>query len=162
MKYFTSNLWIKINSIDKNERNLAELQWDENDLKYSEYFKEIDKLLPQRFIKIYLKNYGFHDYIINNINIKTVKKKQKPTLMIELEISNFKKSFTILYQYVKKCNLNLSDITDWFFKEMRWGYSEFELLDSGLIKQNISCDFNSELEVEFKNVIIKTNKISEI
>ncbi|WFR55919.1 hypothetical protein QA584_20185 [Anaerocolumna sp. AGMB13025] len=158
MKYFTSDLWIKLNSYDENERKLAEIQWDANNRKYSEYFSEIERLLPQKFIKTYLKNYGFHDYKINSINIKAEKKKQKSTLTIIVEIENYKKSFSIIYQDVNHCNVDMSDVTNCFWGEINWGYSEFELLDSGLIKQNISCDINSEIEIEFKKVIIKSKK----
>jgi hypothetical protein len=45
--------------------------------------------------------------------------------------------------------------------EMNWGYTEFELLEYELYKQNILCDFDSEIEIEFKNITIKSNKVIE-
>ena len=70
MKYFTSDLWIKLNSSDEKERISAEKLWDENNKIYNDYFTQSEKLLPKRFIQLYIKHYGFHDYLIKYINMK--------------------------------------------------------------------------------------------
>ena len=61
MKYFTSDLWSKINSTEEHEREIADKQWQENGELYAEYFAGIKEKLPVNFLKIYNKCYGFHD-----------------------------------------------------------------------------------------------------
>lgn len=47
MKYFTDELWRKINSRDKSERDAALREWENNDKVYQAYLKKISKKIPR-------------------------------------------------------------------------------------------------------------------
>jgi hypothetical protein len=157
MKYFTSDLWIKINSNNKNERNLAEEQWDKNDSIYTAYFSEIKNKLPVNFLNTYFDCQGFHDYIIKDIYISNQEKQKDSLISLTINVGNPKKSFSIIYQGVEKYNIFVPGTCNWMNSRMSWGYTEFELLSNGLFKQNILCDMDSEIEIVFKNVEVKNN-----
>ena len=64
MRYFTKELWSRINDHDKNIRKNAEKEWNANSSAYQQQFAELRKHLPRGFIKGYLSRNGLHDYII--------------------------------------------------------------------------------------------------
>lgn len=47
MKYYTDELWIKLNSHNKAERAAAELEWESNAKKYAAYLHMIEKEIPR-------------------------------------------------------------------------------------------------------------------
>lgn len=155
MKYYTSNLLRKINSGNIIERNLAENQWDKNCQSYDNYFNLIKEKLPQRFIKAFYKYHGFHDFVIKNISILNGKKVKGSKVSIILVIENHESSFTIKYVGVTKFLINIADINNCMCGDINWWYSEFEMTDSELFRQNILCDFDSEVEIEFKKLVFK-------
>jgi hypothetical protein len=59
MRYFTDDLWSKINSTSQKERDEAIFEWNINDKEYS-----------KKFLKTYLFNHGFHDFELKNIELK--------------------------------------------------------------------------------------------
>jgi hypothetical protein len=158
MIYYTSDLIIKINSNNQTERKSAENEWKKNDELYNKYFSEIIDKLPQKFIKLYLKYRGFHDYLIKSINIINGKKNRESKISIVINIENQDNSFSIKFVGVKRYKISVPDLNNLMCGEMNWGYTEFELLEYELYKQNILCDFDSEIEIEFKNIVIKNNK----
>lgn len=157
MKYFTSDLWIKINSSNSNERDLAEEQWDKNDSIYAAYFSEIKNKIPVIFLNTYLDCQGFHDYIIKDIHISNHKKQKGSPISLTINVGNTKKSFSIIYQGVERYNIFIPGTSNWMNSNMCWGYTEFELLNDGLFKQNTLCDMDSEIEIVFKNIEVKNN-----
>ena len=58
-----------MNNEDEKEKIEAEKQWSENANKYLEIFKEIKKRLPKKFLDVFIKKHGFHDYKVKSINI---------------------------------------------------------------------------------------------
>ena len=121
---------------------------------YKDYFEDIKKLLPKRLIKTFLKYNGFHDYIIKSITISSLKRKQKSIHCIVINIENYKNSFMLTYHGVKNYNISVPNVDNWIFSEMCWGYTEFSITENCLIRQNILCDINSEIEIECNNIII--------
>ncbi len=157
MRYYTSDLMIKINSSDQAVRELAENEWKQNDELYNKYFSEIIDKLPQKFIKIYLKYHGFHDYLIKHINIISGKKNQGSKITIFINVENQENSFTIKFLGVKRYQITMPDFNHLMCGEMNCGYTEFELLGTDLFKLNLLCDFDYEIEIEFKKITIKSN-----
>jgi hypothetical protein len=157
MKYYTSDLWIKNNSCNRNERELAEEQWDKNDSIYAAYFSEIKNKLPENFLNTYFNCKGFHDYIIKSIYINNDEKQYKSLISLTINIGNLKNSFSIIYQGVEKYNIFVPGTCNWMNSNMSWGYTEFELLNDGLFKQNTLCDMDSEIEIVFRNVEVNNN-----
>lgn len=100
---------------------------------------------------------GFHDYIIKDIYISNHEEQQDSPISITINIGNSKKSFSIVYQGVEKYNIYLPGTCNWMSSNMRWGYTEFELLNDGLYKQNTLCDMDSEIEIVFKHVKVKND-----
>lgn len=157
MKYFTSDLWKKMNSFSKIERDLAEEQCEKNDLTYAAYFSKIKNKLPVNFLNTFIDCHGFHDYNIKSINISNEEKQKDSPISLTINVGNSKKSFSIIYQGVEKYNIFIPGTSNWMNSNMRWGYTEFELLNDGLFKQNTLCDMDSEIEIVFKNVEVKNN-----
>jgi hypothetical protein len=58
MKYYTDELWTKMNSESPEERLKAEQQWAINDDEYMKLFQTVKKRLTKKFIKIYKKEHS--------------------------------------------------------------------------------------------------------
>ena len=54
MKYYTDELWTKVNSESAEERLKAEEQWDKNAEEYTKIFQNTKKRLTKSFMNIYL------------------------------------------------------------------------------------------------------------
>lgn len=98
---------------------------------------------------------AFHDFVIKNISILNGKKVEESKISIILVIENHESSFTIKYVGVTKFLINIPDINNCMCGDINWWYSEFEMTDSELFRQNILCDFDSEVEIEFKKLVFK-------
>lgn len=61
MKYFTYDLWCRINSESTLERQQADMEWDRNREAYGKIFETVKPRLTKRFLKMYQDAHGFHD-----------------------------------------------------------------------------------------------------
>lgn len=66
MKYFKADLWRGYNSDIKEEFDEAKAQWDWNNKEYARIFEKVKERLPKGFLKIYIREHGFHDYHLKN------------------------------------------------------------------------------------------------
>ena len=64
MIYFKKELWQKMQELNNESVNDI---WCNNINEYNSKFLNIKKKLPSKFIKIFEKENGFHDYIISDI-----------------------------------------------------------------------------------------------
>ena len=64
MRYFTKELWSKINDNDESIRIQAEKEWNTNSLIYQQQFMDVRKYLSRGFVKSYLSRNGLHDYTV--------------------------------------------------------------------------------------------------
>ena len=157
MKYFTSDLWLKIQN--STTRKDAEMRWDKNDKIYEKEFKNIRKQLPTMFLNIFDKECGFHDFVVEEINIKKIEKKTVvSSIDICIKIKNGNKCYDIILKSVETYRINIVDRSYCICGNLSWGYSEFEILKDGNIKLSLLCDVVNEFEFTFRKIQIKKCK----
>ncbi|MEG1255469.1 hypothetical protein [Clostridium sp.] len=69
MKYFKSELWRGYNSNIKEEFEETKVQWEKNNKEYASIFEKVKQRLPKAFLKIYMREYGFHDFHLKNLKV---------------------------------------------------------------------------------------------
>ncbi|NLJ19626.1 MAG: hypothetical protein GX429_00630 [Bacteroidales bacterium] len=157
MKYFTNKLWQQLNDENNDIRIEAEKQWNDNANLYSKVYNEVKSKLPKKFIIIYEKEHGFHDWQIKNINIIQSDTKTK-TINIEIAITNSSKSYIISYKKIKivKIGYQYDNLIERGFDD--WGYSEFLPFDDESISNEILFASGVSIFICFKKIYIKRLK----
>lgn len=147
MRYYTSDLWLKLNSPEKDEREQAEQQWYINSAKYDNVFKQITPRLPVAFLEYYKKAYGFHDCKILSIFVNEGRNAQ---VIIDIEVNT--EIFHLQLNQVDKSIISIVDKSSCIANELQWGYAEFEIVDKRRLKLNILCDIYNEMEFVFQTL----------
>ncbi len=158
MKYYIGEYWEMANSLDPEIRKMGIQKWEETAKKYD--WNAVKDKLPKGFLKEFNKNNWFHDYLFESVSINNLGKNK---CSIELYISYYVKDsqysdYLIILKDICSTSIKVPNIDNWAFGKMAWGYTEFELLDTGLWCMRILCDFDSELEFVFKKISIKKLK----
>lgn len=103
MKYYTPELWSKVGSPDKEEREAAHAEWDKNVKEYSLIFDKLKSRLPKKVLKSYYDNKGFHDFDLINISIEqsSSNRKLRNPVSINMDIisPDIDATFRITYYY---------------------------------------------------------------
>lgn len=147
MRFFTSELWSRINDADPKIRAQAEKEWAANDLEYQKMFAETSKHLPRRFIKNYLNRNGLHDYAI----LEMAFAKKGRTSFGMLRLSNAVE--TVWIEMAELRAVSISVEPDRCMNGLLvWGYDEIEVTPQNTIKLAILCDVQNELQFEFKSI----------
>lgn len=162
MKYFTDELWNEINSDSKEKREEASLQWEKNAEEYYKIFENIEKLLPKKFLKLYLKENGFHDYELKNYQIIHGKKGYKGSVAVSLVITNTEHTWNIVYNKIKKIAVNYEQQPDIFERKKRreyrgfddYGYNEFFQIDEKTLSHEILFASGATILVHFEKISI--------
>lgn len=155
MRYFTKELWLRINSCDATVRVQAENEWSENELQYAKEFEEIKKHISRRFIKAFLSHKGFHDYSILGIVIVNEKRKK---YSCKMELSNGEETFFLTMSDIKTAKIGIESFDFCILNILSWGYSEFELKPNGNIQLSILCDIENEFQFEFKSIKLSARR----
>ena len=164
MKYYIPELWDKVNSIDENERNEAELEWEKNREIYLKIFDEISKKLPKKFIKEFLKNDEFHDYYLENIEIADkggshLKKRHKFPIEVKLTINYESENhpddrWKIIYKRVKNISIiqpNEESLDKWDgFGSL--DFNEFSMIDSKTFSHEILLVSGYSIIIYFEDI----------
>ncbi|TCK93208.1 hypothetical protein EDC19_1399 [Natranaerovirga hydrolytica] len=150
MKYYRKELWQLMHSSDEKKREKAKIEFRESAKKYGPYFEEIKDELPADFLKVFNENKWFHDFTISNIQILNDERKST----IYIDILNGDKEYRLRLDEVIKMSVDVPNKAFWLPSGMRWGYTEFELLNGGW-RINILCDINCELEFVFTNIEVQ-------
>lgn len=161
MKYFTDELWNGINSEVKEIREKSKLQWRINDNIYFKIFQEVKKLLPKNFLKIYTKEYGFHDYKLKDFEIIHGEKGYTDPVAINILISNKEKTWKLTYKKIKKIVINYKQQPDIFNRKRReyegfddYGYDEFFQVDDKILSHEILFASGSTILIHFEKISI--------
>lgn len=161
MKYFTRELWEKLNSELEEESLKAQKKWNENSKKYSEEFNKVKELLPEHFMEIYRSNNDFHDFLLTSL--KLVKNKTKIFPFVDLEISIFdgKDNYKIVYSSISKLDIkgNYNNYEIEYLKKKKntfdsWGYDEFGLINNNVLSHEILFLSGSTIYVQFAKISI--------
>jgi hypothetical protein len=157
MKYYTYELWKKINSLDKTTRDEAERKWNENDALYTQIYNQVKEKLPKKFVKIY-EQHGFHDWKIGDLNIVEDKLNCKYT-KVEMIVKHVGITYVITFNCVSKILINY--LNDHFNKAAyfcgidTWGYSEFYQLDNKVFSFEALLVSGSSILIHFRKLEIK-------
>jgi hypothetical protein len=152
MRYFTDDLWSKINSTSQKERDEAIFEWNINDKEYS-----------KKFLKTYLFNHGFHDFELKNIELKHKKYGYyKHPISVDIYVTDDIDTYKITYKCIKKFNVSFEEIEQgWSGRRGfdTWGYSEFLPVNEQTLSHEILFASGSTILVHFKNNNIFIEKI---
>ena len=148
MRYFTKELWSKLNNYDESIRTQAEKEWNINSLAYQHQFTEAKKHLSCRFINSYLSRNGLHDYTILDISIT----KRTQTYCCELQLSNGEETVLIAMVGIKALLVSIDSFHCCVQGKLAWGYSEFEITPDNNVKLSVLCDEQNEMQFEFEKI----------
>lgn len=163
MKYFTNELWSKLNSNSQKERDEADFEWDRNYEVYSEIFESVKIRFSQKFLKTYLKNHGFHDFRVKNIVLTHKEYGVKNPISIDIYVTNSVDTFKITYKHIKKFNVNYEEAEVWGDRRGfdDWGYDEFLPIDEQTLSHEILFASGSTILIYFKNGNVFVTKTKE-
>lgn len=148
MRYFTKELWSKINNYDENIRTQAEKEWNTNSLTYQQQFTEVRKHLSCGFVKSYLSRNGLHDYTILGMLIT----KREQTYCCDLQLSNGEETVLIAMVGIKALLVDIDSFQCCVQGKLAWGYSEFEITPGNNVKLSVLCDEQNEIQFEFEKI----------
>lgn len=165
MKYFKPELWSGYNSDNNDEVKKAEEQWSKNDKEYTQVFEKIKERLPKGFLKIYLKEQGFHDYHLKNVEVIHGSEGYKNPISVSLEIQAGENIWNIIYKGVTKIRVDYEDENIKSHRARRlqrgfddYGYDEFIEVDENTISHEILFASDATILVHFKKISIKRIK----
>lgn len=150
MKYFTGELWKRINSGDRT----ADKQWDANCTEYQNYLDSLTNRRDIQELRNMLREYrGFHDYDVEYV---TVNRKER-TVIISLQYYEDTR-IVLRFDDVEKMNLDINELIDYPLC-MRWGYTELEAYNKEKIGLSVIFDWENEMKIVFRNMDIKEERI---
>lgn len=150
MKYFKKELWYQMHDSDKSIRLNAQREWTENDQLYSKKFEEVEKQLPRRFVKEYLKRCEMHDYCILGLHIV----KKGKTYSCEMQLTDGTETVLITMLGLEAVRVDVASFQYGILGRLEWAYSEFDITPENNISLSILCDFKNEMQFEFKSITL--------
>ena len=156
MKYFTKELWKRINTNDVYVRNNALKEWEMRTEEYLTAFNTIKEKFPKSFLKVYDQNECLHDYVIERITFNLRRNKYN----CKLHLAHGNNDVIILLSDVRMLSLDFSSLSlqNCIGGKMSWGYAEFDYLSDNVFTISILCDFENEMMFGAKRIAIKHKK----
>ena len=165
MKYFKAELWSGYNSDIEEIFEEAKKQWEINNKEYAKIFEIVKQRLPKAFLKIYMREHGFHDYHLRNFQVIHEKEGFRNPIEVSIKIENGEKAWNIMYKGVTKVQINyeaeqVNEIRKRRFQRGfdDFGYDEFIEVDDNIISHEILFASNATILVYFKHISIKKIK----
>ena len=163
MKYYTYELWSGGYDCYKEQKEKVHLQWIKNDEEYSKIFVTVKELLPKKFMKIYLKEHGFHDYQLRNFEIIHGKEGYIDPVAVSMDITDGYNSWNIVYKKIKKISINYEQDIDNSKRRLysgfdNYGYDEFFQIDEKTFSHEILFASGATILIHFEKIQI--NKIT--
>lgn len=150
MRYFTKDLWKKVNEQDELVRIQAEQEWNINSLNYQQQWETVKKHLPRSFVKNFLNCKGLHDYIVLGVSFT----KRGRAYSCRLQLTNgFEKVLVTMYK-LKVLQIDVASLQNCIQGNLTWGYSEFEIMSDNYIQLAVLCDMQNEMTFQFKSITI--------
>lgn len=150
MRYFTKQLWAKINDENEAVRTQAEKQWELNSHAYQREFDTVKNQLSRHFLKEFLCRNGLHDYLITGISV--TKKRRK--YYGEIKLTNGLETIVLIMNELQSFQINVDTFKDCIMGELAWGYSEFAITEDHNISLSLLCDFHNELCFQFHSLTL--------
>lgn len=168
MKYFTSQLWSKLNEASFEEQAKAEVEWHKALKEYNESFEKIKERFSKRFLNFYCANFYFHDFHIKEFKINHKKYGFKNPVSINLIVTDTISTWKLTYTHVKNISVNYQEEimgkgTRWErtngFDD--WGYDEFLAIDEDTLSHEILFASDASILIHFQNRGISVSKIND-
>ena len=148
MRYFTKELWSRINETDATVQLQAEQEWHKNSLVYQQEFEKAKKHLPNEFVQDFLFRKGLHDYTIMGIAIA----KREHAYSCELQLTDALETVLITMFGLRSFRIDVDSLQHSMHGELVWGYSEFEIVSENSIQLAVLCDMQNEIQFEFETI----------
>lgn len=153
MKYFTDELWSKINSSCPKEREEAESVWEKNLQSYWENFELLQNKLSKKTYDFF-ENHSFHDCRLVKVELIHRKQGTLNPITVHVVITNQIDTWQITYKCVKKISMNYeSGETNYIDRNGfdDWGYDELLVVDEETLSHEILFASGATFLVHFKN-----------
>ena len=151
MKFFTSDLWRKLNSTSIEEREMAFKQWKQIAQLYYKELACVLRKVSKREHKAISICEELHDCKIKGIEFTQNQKNSKWTLEIILEPSGEEK-IKIMFVDVITFNTNIQIGLECILGNMNWGYCEFSLGEKSRLHMALLCDLHNEISIDFHSM----------
>lgn len=166
MKYFKAELWRGYNSDNKEEFEEAKMQWDKNNKEYAQIFEKVKERLPKGFLKIYMREHGFHDFHLKNFQVIHANEGFKNPISVSLKVDDGENTWNIMYKGVTKVQINYEDEKAKGNNIRRfqngfddYGYDEFLEVDENILSHEILFASDATILVHFRHISI--NRVEE-
>lgn len=148
MRYFTKELWSRINHHDEAVRAQAEKEWTNNALLYRKYFGEVQSYFPRRFMDEYLLRNGFHDYTVLGIYVTMADREYS----CNIQLTNGLETVLCTMIGLKALQIDATSFQCCMLGKLAWGYSEFAITPENNLQVSVLCDLQNEMMFQFKSV----------
>lgn len=135
------------------EDSAKDSEFEEKIKEYDEYFStKIKSRLPEKFIKEYFSNHGFHDWKL--ISIKADFFNGSNTVIVSLfdDFKNIKKS--IIYYSVSTFKSNFNSEHFEYIENNDFGIDEFDIVDDNCFSHEVYFPSGASYAVHFSNIEI--------
>jgi hypothetical protein len=150
MQYFTGELWSKIGSPCKTERDEAHIEFKMGSAAYWAAFKKIEDRFSKKFLTTYHKNYGFNDFKLIDISVSQRPDRHSNPLTVILRVRDGEQTFRITYKRVSHFEVKYQQNNGCQgFDD--WGYDEFLPMDDQTLSHEILFASGATILVHFKN-----------
>ena len=155
MKFFTKDLWDRINNSDKNIRASAENEWNKNCEEYRQQYICVKDYFPDSFISNYSRYNGFHDFPI----ISFAMYGENHAAVIQLSNGFFQ--CRLVFNEIEVLKLNFSSFESCVCGKPSWGYSELDRSPNGNLRISVLCDMENEILIEFGSLDFKAGNTGD-
>lgn len=164
MKYFKAELWRGYNSDNKEEFENSKAQWNKNNKEYAQIFEKVKGRLPKGFLKIYMREHGFHDFHLKNFQIINEREGYRNPVSVSIEVEGGESIWNILYKGVSKVQINYEGkntrgkVRCFQYGFDDYGYDEFLEVDEMTLSHEILFASDTTILVYFRQISIKRVK----
>lgn len=159
MKYFTYELWNKLNSENEEEREKANNVWKSADEKYDIEFNKIKNEISLGSLKVYYNCKGFHDFSLVKFELNQ-NEQSRNHINVRLEVFSHEfGSYELIYSGVERFGLIFDrDEMPEFYKMPQldtWGYDEFLRVENKILSHEILFVSGATILIHFRRIKIK-------
>lgn len=150
MRYFTKELWARINDANNASRIRAEQEWNANCILYQQQFANVRPYLTHEFVNSFLTRKGLHDYTI--LGMTVIKEGSK--YLCEIQLTNGSERVFVTMLGLRALQINVASFQSCMLGNLTWGYCEFDITSKGGIQLSVLCDMQNEMQFEFQKIIL--------
>jgi hypothetical protein len=164
MKYFTDELWSKINRTERGDKIQADIEWKRNLDAYYQVFESIKGRIPKKFLQVYDSNDDFHDFDFVTFKVFQPKRWAVDPIKVQIIIASGEAAWIITYKHVSKITFDFTSQQDEYAKKWgidTWGYDEFLPVNEDYISHEILFASGANILVHFKNRHISIEKVAK-